>query len=67
MDNLNQILKKLSKRGFRLERGNGSKGKLFSPNPTHKFYSIHISGGEKTTFPLKRFARKEWNLDLESL
>jgi len=67
MDNINQILKKLEKRGFRLERGNGSRGKLFPPEPEKPFYSIHLSGNERVIFPLNRFAKKKWGIDIKKL
>ena len=65
--NINDTLRRLKKRGFRLEMSHGSKGKLYPPEANKPFYSIHISGNEKTFFPLARFAKKEWGLDLNNI
>jgi len=67
MDNLNQVIKKLEKKGFRLVKNGGSKAKLFPNNPKLPFYSIHLSGEKRCLFPLGRFSRKFWNIDLEKL
>ena len=67
MDNINQVIRKLEKIGFTLIKSSGSKAKLYPPNKQQKFYSIHLSGGGKCFFPLSRFAREEWNIDLNNL
>lgn len=65
MKNVNQILRSLTKLGFSLEGGNGSIVKIIPPNKTMPFYSFHV--GEKGLHPLRRFARKNWNLDINSI
>jgi len=65
MKNINQIIKELEKKGFRIEYGNGSLVKIYPLDQTQPFYSCHI--GERAIHPLKRFAKKKWNLDLKNL
>jgi len=65
MKNINQLLKSLEKLGFRIEYGNGSLIKIYPKESDQPFYSCHI--GERALHPLKRFARKNWNLDITSL
>ena len=65
MKNINQIVKGLEKIGYRIEYGNGSLIKIY-PNDNNKpFYSCHI--GERAIHPLKRFAKKNWNLNLQDI
>jgi hypothetical protein len=63
--NINQIMKSLEKKGFRIEHGNGSIAKIYPINNSQPFYSLHI--GERAIHPLKRFAKKKWNLDIKDL
>ncbi len=65
MKNINQIMKCLEKKGFRIEYGNGSIAKIYPIDSSQPFYSLHI--GERAIHPLKRFAKKQWNLDLKNL
>lgn len=65
MDNINQILNKLAKRGFRIIKNDGSRAKIYPPDKNQSFYSAHLSG--PCLHPLKRFAKREWNLDLEKI
>ncbi len=65
MKNINQIMKALEKKGFRIEYGNGSIAKIYPIDSTQPFYSLHV--GERAIHPLKRFAKKKWNLDLKDL
>lgn len=65
MDNINQIISKMKKLGFRMEHGSGSRLKVYPTDKNMPFYSLHL--GEKSLHPLKRFSRKNWNLDLEKL
>ena len=65
MQNINQLIKSLEKRGFRVEYGNGSLIKIYPSDPNQPFYSCHI--GERALHPLRRFAKKNWNLDLTRL
>ncbi len=65
MDNINQLIAKLQKRGFSVKFSGGSKCKLYPPIKTQPFYSLHV--GERAIHPLNRFARKNWNLDLEHI
>lgn len=65
MKNLNQILRQLDKLGYSIENGNGSIVKIYPPDSNKPFYSCHI--GEKALHPLRRFAKKNWNLDLRTI
>jgi hypothetical protein len=65
MLNVNQLMKALSKRGFRLNYTTASTVKIYPPVETQPFYTFHI--GERGLHPLKRFAKHNWNLDLTSL
>ena len=67
MSDLNKILKKLQKRGFTLTQNNGSRGKLYPPDKSKPFYSIHLSGEQKAIFPLRRFGIKNWDIDIEKI
>jgi ribosomal protein S8 len=63
--NINQIMKALEKKGFVIEYGNGSIAKIYPFAHSQLFYSLHI--GERAIHPLKRFAKKKWNLDIKDL
>jgi len=65
MDNINEIIKKLKKLGFRTKQGSGSRLKLYPPNPQFPFYALHV--GEQAIHPLKRYSLKNWNIDLTKL
>jgi hypothetical protein len=65
MKNINQIMKALEKKGFMIEYGNGSIAKIYPSNDNQPFYSLHV--GERAIHPLKRFAKKKWNIDLKNL
>lgn len=65
MKNINQIFKSLEKLGYRIEHGNGSIAKIYPNDDSLPFYSLHI--GERALHPLRRFAKKNWNLDLKSI
>lgn len=65
MKNINQIMKALEKKGFRIEYGNGSIAKIYPIDETQPFYSCHI--GERAIHPLKRFAKKNWDIDLRKI
>ena len=67
MNNIKEIIKNLESRGFKATHGQGSRMKLFPPNKTQKFYSLHIDNSGKAFFPLKRFAKANWGIDLEKL
>lgn len=62
MKNINQLIRGLEKLGFNIEYGNGSIVKIYPINKNQPFYSCHI--GERALHPLKRFAKKNWNLDI---
>ena len=64
MKNINQIIKILNKKGFKVVHGNGSLVKLYPIN-NGPYYSLHL--GEKAIHPLKRFAKKNWNIDIATL
>jgi hypothetical protein len=63
--NINQIMKALEKKDFVIEYGNGSIAKIYPIDNNQPFYSLHI--GERAIHPLKRFAKKKWNIDLKNL
>lgn len=64
MKNVSQVLRFLEKRGFRIDySGGGSLAKIYHPDNTKPFYSFHV--GERGLHPLRRFAKKNWNIDLE--
>lgn len=63
MKNTVQILKALERMGYRLEHGKGSIIKIYPPKGP--FYSFH--NGEKGLHPLRRFAKKNWGVDLENV
>ena len=65
MKNINQIVKGLEKIGYRIEYGNGSLIKIYPSDSSKPFYSCHI--GERAIHPLKRFAKKNWDLDLKDI
>lgn len=65
MKNINQILRELGKRGFRVEFCDGSLVKVYPADSSKSFYSCHI--GERAIHPLKRFAKKNWNIELSKL
>lgn len=65
MKNISQIMRKLEKLGYKIDYGTGSAAKIY-PNDTSKpFYSLHV--GEKAIHPLRRFAKKNWDIDLRSI
>lgn len=65
MKNINQLIRILEKMGFRIDYGTGSLIKIYPSDSSLPFYSCHI--GEKALHPLKRFAKKYWNLDITKL
>ena len=66
MKNVTQILKALEKRGFRLGYTRASTVKIYPSDPNQPFYAAHV-GSDKMIHPLKRFSRKNWNLDLTAI
>lgn len=65
MKNINQLLRSLEKLGYRIEYGNGSLVKIYHIDSTKPFYSCHI--GERALHPLRRFAKKNWNIDITKI
>ena len=65
MKNVPQVLKGLEKLGFRLQHTRASTVKIYHPNKAKPFYSFHIS--ERGLHPLRRFAKHNWQLDLETI
>lgn len=65
MKNINQLIRGLTKLGFRIEYGNGSLIKIYPHHTNLPYYSCHI--GEKALHPLRRFAKKHWNIDLSKV
>ncbi len=62
MKNVKEILQDLKRAGCRIERGEGSRAKIYPPIKTQPFYSFHIS--EKGLHPLRRFSRQHWGIDV---
>lgn len=65
MKNINQIMRELEKLGYKIEYGNGSIAKIYPADSSQPFYSLHI--GERAIHPLRRFAKKNWALDLRNI
>jgi hypothetical protein len=67
MKNPKQLLKALEKLGYRLEssRSGSSMVKIYPPDTTLPFYTAHM--GDTFAHPLRRFAKKNWNLDIETI
>lgn len=66
MKNVKDILRALTKLGYSIDySGGGSLAKIYHPDKNKPFYSFHI--GERGLHPLRRFAKKNWSLDLNSL
>lgn len=65
MKDIHKTLKSLQRHGFRVEQGKSSLIKVFPPNPALPMYSLHIA--DRAFFPLSRFAKKNWALDLERI
>ncbi|NDB59764.1 hypothetical protein EB001_15150 [bacterium] len=66
MKNVSQILRSLEKLGYHIDyTGGGSLAKIYHPDKNKPFYSFHV--GERGLHPLRRFAKKNWNINLESL
>jgi hypothetical protein len=65
MKNINQIMKSLERIGYKVEYGNGSLAKIYPQDSNKPFYSLHI--GERALHPLRRFAKKNWGLDLNRI
>lgn len=67
MAQLDKILKNLKRRGFTLVHSTGSKCKLYPPLEMRDkpYYSLHV--GEQAIHPLKRFFKKNYQMDLLNL
>jgi predicted RNA binding protein YcfA (HicA-like mRNA interferase family) len=65
MKNVKDIMRSLEKLGFSISYGNGSIAKIYHPDKNKPFYSFHI--GERGLHPLRRFAKKNWDINLENL
>jgi predicted RNA binding protein YcfA (HicA-like mRNA interferase family) len=62
--NIEKIIRKFKKLGFKIEHGDGSIAKMYHPERDKPFYSLHI--GEKAIHPLRRFAKSNWDIDIRS-
>jgi len=65
MKDVPEILKALERNNFRLKYTGASTVKIYPPNTSQPFYSFHI--GERGLHPLRRFVKRNWNLDLETI
>jgi hypothetical protein len=63
--NINQIIRKLKKLNYEIIYCDGSLIKIYPENKELPFYSCHL--GEKAIHPLRRFAKKNWNLDIMNM
>jgi hypothetical protein len=59
---IKQALKLLEKHNFRVINGEGSRVKLFPPDRSKPFYTLHLN--DKSFHPLRRFAMNNWQIDL---
>lgn len=62
--NIEKILRKFKKLGFKIEHGDGSIAKIYPSDKDKPFYSLHI--GEKAIHPLMRFAKSNWGIDIRN-
>lgn len=67
MRDINKVIRGLKKLGFRYVQGEGSRGKLYPKDPSKPFYSIHLDNSGKSFFPLSRFSKRHWQIDLNNL
>lgn len=67
MKNIKDILRKLQSNGFIIKYKDGSLCKIFPPNRLQKFYSLHLDNTGKAFFPLNKFSKRNWNIDLNEL
>jgi hypothetical protein len=67
MQNIHKIIKNLKKLGFTTKSGQGSRIKLYPPDKNKPFYSLHLNNDGKAFFPLNRFSKNNWNIDLETI
>lgn len=58
---IKKILDRLQRKGFRIEHGAGSRAKIYPPDRSLPFYSMHI--GDEAIHPLRRFASKNWGIE----
>jgi hypothetical protein len=65
MKNIKEILRELGKLGYTIESSQGSTVKIYHPDQNKPFYSCHI--GERAIHPLRRFAKKNWDIDLRKI
>jgi hypothetical protein len=67
MKNYKELFKALKKRGFILKnaRGGSSSIKIYPPIENKPFYTYHE--GEKGIHDLRRFAKKNWEIDLKNI
>jgi hypothetical protein len=63
--NISKLLKKLTQLGYEVKISDGSCAKVYHPDKTKPFYSLHI--GDKGILPLRCFAKKHWGLDILSI
>lgn len=60
---MKKVIKFLESKGFRVEYGNGSRAKIYPPDPQKPFYSAHLSN--QGIHPIRRFAKKEWGIEIK--
>lgn len=67
MKNVKDVLRALEKLGYTIDYsgGGGSLAKIYHPDKNKPFYSFHI--GERGLHPLRRFAKKNWDLNLQDI
>lgn len=57
---IKKILQHLERLGFRTKHGDGSLIKVYHPDVTKPFFSLHLS--DKGMHELRRFASKNWGI-----
>lgn len=63
MKDLKKALRYLESIGFLITYNDGTRRKVFPPDKSKPFYSLHV--GELAVKPFFRFAAKEWGIDLK--
>jgi len=63
---LKKILRRLETLGFRVTNGDGSLKKIYPPDKSKPFYSLHASNG-KGFHNFRRWASQNWQIDITAI